>query len=523
MITRRNKNKINKKNIKKKRRFTFKYKLVGGAEKEDIMSWTAYITLLIEAINKQFPDNPSKDKLTSITSLYETEYKSITTNKSENQDRLVLYLKAAENVLNTILTAEFIKKNKVSINEIIIKEKQNPYLIAKIQANKPLTEKEAQLFVKIEQEDENDEDEDDNVIKLHQAGGSDGNPLPDLTTTINLYNRQWKDNSTHDKEIIKIKKYIIELFKYTNEYCFDKGAFVIEDNNKELFNLLFRNKDLVGSDPNMLDSIDVINPKDKLFTIPLSYESHNKYLNEKARDMYEIHLVEDNTKIIHQCGNCGGELTFTNVKWYPFEQKEKNYVYIKLEGYPTISWAHLKHWIIRHYYSKNKVKRARIGAAKLILWVKAREMYDSLLAHFSKRDEIKDGKKSKPPNESTEETEETEAGGGNRDETAINVCKTRREDCKSGKKIKKGEQPCRYNDAKASIPFENFESYVIEDGKPRKIIENYERKGDEFFVPTEVSEFILNNIDKSIIYTVDANNVVTISTDVTVASNSSNI
>lgn len=134
----------------------------------------------------------------------------------------------------------------------------------------------------------------------------------------------------------KLCDYIQNLFIYTTQFCFTSGAFVIEDNDENLFGLLNSNKN---------------------FKLGLKKSiTHNKYMTDKNYQ-YEINLPKSYWITV----NCGqGESddmkasrVFRNIKWYQFIQSEIKYIYLKPEDFKTISLAHAKNALFRHVLQIN--------------------------------------------------------------------------------------------------------------------------------------------------------------------------
>lgn len=281
-----------------------------------------------------------------------------------------------------------------------------------------------------------------------------------------------------------LKKYIEEIYKFLGEkYCFVSGAFVIEDTDKKLFELLNSSIDVKLSETFKKIPLPLPIPaRLKKVLKPLT-ETHANYLPPKGK-MFETHMLgeykimlnckceEESTieekltpeeevtpeekltpeeeafidDIIAETGELnyvleedittsggGGQENITrpvrNIKWYSFTEKDVihekdiNFIYFKLEDYPTFTKGHFMDAFKR--YGKGK------------------------------------------------------AG----------VCvKSRREDCELDK------DGCRFDEKTYENVFESPTSVIIE-GKKHDIIETYIRKGDEFFIPAVLNDFLLENIN----------------------------
>lgn len=148
----------------------------------------------------------------------------------------------------------------------------------------------------------------------------------------------------------QLRDYIQNLFIYTTQFCFTSGAFVIEDNDENLLNLLNSNKNSkIGSKRRV---------------------THNKYMTDKSYQ-YEIHLPESSWITV----NCGqGESkemkasrVFRNIKWYQFIQSRQKYIYLKPEDFGTFSIPHVKNAIDRyvlHTYKEGNRKTRREDCEK---------------------------------------------------------------------------------------------------------------------------------------------------------------
>jgi hypothetical protein len=150
----------------------------------------------------------------------------------------------------------------------------------------------------------------------------------------------------------QLRDYIQNLFVYTTQFCFTSGAFVIEDNDENLFNLLNSNKNL------------------RLGSKSWPFITHEKYMTNKSYQ-YEINLPESSW-ITANCGqgesdNMKASRVFRNIKWYQFIQSGIKYIYLKPEDFKTISYAHGKNAYDRYIaktYKDGKRKTRREDCEK---------------------------------------------------------------------------------------------------------------------------------------------------------------
>jgi hypothetical protein len=279
----------------------------------------------------------------------------------------------------------------------------------------------------------------------------------------------------------KLKKYIEKIYKFLGDkYCFVSGAFVIEDADKKLLSLLKPSIDFNISKAftHLYRYFNAPMPAILTDIVKTPMETHAIYLSAKQH-MYETHMLKENAiRITCKCpsntpveketeeteeiintivedlpwieedyvledeedyeleGGTNGieSRPVHNIKWYPFKQNNTNYIYLKLEDFPTLTRGHFKDAFKR--YIKGKVP------------------------------------------------------------TCI---KSRREDCEKDK-----FEPCRHKSPEN--PFESPSSFKI-DEKEYLILETYERKGDEFFIPAELNDYLLENIDATLNFTYEDNRV----------------
>ena len=133
----------------------------------------------------------------------------------------------------------------------------------------------------------------------------------------------------------KIIKYFDNLFKFLNKYCFIKGAFVIADDNEQLFELL-----------KYVDYINLTNH---------NLETHIKY-KDKTEDLKEIDLTPE--YITSNCKaeeNCKRVRQFHSFKWYRFNNnKGDKFIFVKPEREPTFSKEHVANAVNRYLLSTGK-------------------------------------------------------------------------------------------------------------------------------------------------------------------------
>jgi hypothetical protein len=145
---------------------------------------------------------------------------------------------------------------------------------------------------------------------------------------------------------LQICLYVKYLFEYLGDkYCFTSGAFVIHDQNQNLYNILFNSK-----------------------TTNLTYyglESHRIYKNKnncedkKKCDEYETIFLNEISIVckIPNIPNCNVESTriFKSCKWYQFKYNNNYFVFLKPEDNPTINISHAIQAITRYTGYKSNI------------------------------------------------------------------------------------------------------------------------------------------------------------------------
>lgn len=254
------------------------------------------------------------------------------------------------------------------------------------------------------------------------------------------------NNHRTKKHLLELNTYLLNLHKYLGPYCFTSGAFVVEDDNDKLLNFLNPTMARVPSVRNIFKTEKSIG-RTEYRIIPWGLRSHTDFFVEGKNTLYEYDI-----RLTISCYGCDSKnIKVKNLKWYPFTQhvddepNPKKFVYLKFEGYPTFEYEHIKSALFRYGLGIDK-----------------------------------------------------------------KGCPKRREDCRIDKK-----DPCRINQKVVNpitqtnapndfFPY-NFEGYRIVEKKTENkvipIIENYNRVGDEFFVPLSVSEYFLKKLNQQIIFT----------------------
>jgi hypothetical protein len=263
-----------------------------------------------------------------------------------------------------------------------------------------------------------------------------------------IYNHRTKEH------LLALNTYLLNLHKYLGPYCFTSGAFVVEDDNDKLVNFM---------QPKMAKSISFHNifkteknsDRTDYRILPMGFRSHTDFfVKDKENTLYEYDI-----RLILSCQGCDSKnIQVKNLKWYPFTQdvlvdgdsKSKKFVFLKFEGYPTMDYDHIKRAVFRYGLGINK-----------------------------------------------------------------KGCPKRREDCRIDKKepcrIRQEDNPKSQIETPTLFPY-NFQGYRIVDKDKDKnknefvsIIENYNRVGDEFFIPLGVSEFFLEKLNQEVICTFSDN------------------
>ena len=227
---------------------------------------------------------------------------------------------------------------------------------------------------------------------------------------------------------ILIKNYIENIMKFLGrKYCFINGAFVIEDNDDNLHELLFSVKN------NILSK---------------SIQSHTKY-KSKYDKMYEIHMSDNEINIKCFCDEhyiSFAERKIHNIKWYSFTENSNKFIYLKLESSAkTKSLSHIANATSR-YILKNSNTSCVIP---------------------------------------------------------------RREDCE------KDKTGCIFNKEHEN-PFYIPNTIILNNESPSEIFETYTRSGDEVFIPTHLSNFVLLNSSNELLFT-HSNNGNTVSIEVKIS------
>jgi len=216
----------------------------------------------------------------------------------------------------------------------------------------------------------------------------------------------------------KVVDYIKQIYRFLGDkYCFVSGGFVIQDDDNALLQLL-----------HPLD--------DKILKYPL--QSHTAFKNTKEEDMFEIHVPSKEYNLTSSCKCADGTVTerpVQNIKWYPFIDNDKKFIYLKLEDHPTIDIGHAIQAISRY-------------------------------------------------------------GLGQSNTSCVD---TRREDCE------KDKSGCKYKTDELT-PTRTYETITI-DGVVCSSDETYTRKGDEFFIPCCVNNYLLDNVNREIQFVVTDNNI----------------
>ena len=287
-----------------------------------------------------------------------------------------------------------------------------------------------------------------------------------------------KEEIQEEKVIIKKKiiRYVNLLYKFLGDkYCFTSGAFVIQDNDEELYNLL-----LSVYDKNLTDNF--------VYT--------HTIFKDNSEKMYEINFPGEsfNSKIICKC--LDGTYTtriMQNIKFYKFINNNINFIFLKLEDYPTFNLKHFEQGIERYVFNKeNKScvypRREDCSIHKNCKYYK--DESNKIKKNYSKRlfGLIKNysNKENNNPNiEVNDDIDDT-------DDILLDL-----------------------NKEPASVTEKKSYDIVKIKNKECDISETYLRKGDEFFIPYCINEFFINNIeDDNIIFEFDNyNNTINIRND----------
>lgn len=167
-----------------------------------------------------------------------------------------------------------------------------------------------------------------------------------------------------------VNESLSKLFNILDDYdmCFIGGALVIEDPENKIFNLLTydisevdtNHKLKLSNYTNMIQTLthssfsdrfkpSGITPNNPSFIIP-----KQKCITDK----FKCNKFERKIYIENICKNCVTDNSYVEIKqnllYYPFADLDgKNYLYIKLESYPSISLGHAKA-AIDTYVTKSK-------------------------------------------------------------------------------------------------------------------------------------------------------------------------
>jgi hypothetical protein len=150
------------------------------------------------------------------------------------------------------------------------------------------------------------------------------------------------------------KKFIIELFQELYNklalegLCALKGSFVLEDKNDEFFNYLVNTKDKKSNFGSLIQ-------------IPRGMRSHLKFFNNNEKKiLYEINLSREPMEF-----NCNNNPKFClkmvckNIKFYKFNIGISNYVFLKFETEPTLSFRHATNAINTYVIPKPRTTTLR--------------------------------------------------------------------------------------------------------------------------------------------------------------------
>jgi hypothetical protein len=271
------------------------------------------------------------------------------------------------------------------------------------------------------------------------------NPFPDSPQKPSFYL-----GPPDSPEVIreKLRDYITNLYLIMSKHggCFYSGAFVVDDINGKLKTIL------KGANTTSLDK--VMHSHKSLGPIEDAVCS---------KGICEVHFTEE--PLIISCPNAEPlSIKKTNVKWYTFNNDEKDekdekdeggrFVFFKLEDHPTKSFKHLKRAFGRYIVGSNTV-------------------------HLVKSQNLSSNNKNNQNSNSFIETEKM---------------KKRREDCahEGNCRCKEGEPDgCKKNDPMSLT----FRKHSCQDGQFGNFREDtHTRVGDEFFVPSYISDTIIDNI-----------------------------
>jgi len=245
----------------------------------------------------------------------------------------------------------------------------------------------------------------------------------------------------------KIQTYLTHLFKYiTPKYCFVSGAFVIQDNDLKLYNILKAYYKLTKRYP--------------LFASHLKYSDRTKVVN--SVNSYVKEVIFENGRVSVTCNSAvkseGITRHFKMLKWYKFSNKssvgKNTYIFMKPET--SIGSNNTEH--VGNLVGKKTTRPGIIAAS------------------------LQQNESPRSPRSPVHAT--------NKDYLLY-----RREDCDNPKY--KRTAPCRYPFTTNPPPYEFYQNTRIElKGKSFSNAETYERGGDEIFIPNEVSDFLVDLIEQ---------------------------
>jgi len=331
-----------------------------------------------------------------------------------------------------------------------------------------------------------------------------------------------------------VKKFTYFLFNYVGEpFCFEKGAFVIKDASFNLYKFLYQQRDIVDH-PVFFGSItEKTILKEEDFIMPSQFNSHTSYLNKKPLPppvagapstlkygvIYEIHMYDKNILIRSGCNTlntedlfkyttdkkklkkspfCNGKIhLYVNVKWYPFQNNGENYIFYKLEGYPTKTWKHLGKWFER-FHIKNKTHNTKLDEC-------TDELTGSTPDPLMGTSELTSGETAMAiqVTDLLEKKEEKDNAVIIKEEmqrrkslapvtNTTKQCDSRREDeLPTDLRVAPKEG---YKKPLGYFPYRNYDAFKLPNNNKFILTEEtYTRKGDEFFIPQEVSEYFLES------------------------------
>jgi hypothetical protein len=275
------------------------------------------------------------------------------------------------------------------------------------------------------------------------------NPFPDSPLKPTFYLGP-PDSKTVMRE--QLRGYINNLYSIMSKHggCFYSGSFVIDDFNGKLKKILTGAK------------------SDELREIMHSHKSLGPIKNPDicSKGICEVHFSQDPLEI--SCPDAKpANIKKANVKWYTFNNNEKDkidkperFVFFKLEGDPTKSFNHLISAIGRYGLSSNT-------------------------AHYVN---------------STNSSSNNKDNQNSNSITKKQKMKKRREDCdhEGNCNCIIGSNPngCKVNDPKYLTFYTNSDS--CQDANFGDFtIDTHTRVGDEFFVPSYISDTILDNIKQN--------------------------